>query len=74
MRKIKLDISDLHVRSFETQPTDDGKGTVRGHDSIPDTQQLSCALRQTNENSCLWDCECTNRYMPCINPNYSFLC
>jgi hypothetical protein len=31
MRKIRMELEQLHVDTFETSPVEAGRGTVRGH-------------------------------------------
>lgn len=71
MRKIKLDLSELRVGSFETLPSEAGWGTVHGRQISP-TLQLSC--NYSAYNTCVVACECTNRYMRCKDPDYSSFC
>ena len=65
MRKLKLEIDELRVESFDTRPTASGTGTVRAHVDLaeaenneaittPQTQQFSCI--GTCKISCLGSC------------------
>lgn len=79
MAKIRLDIDDLTVESFDT--ADDNvrrKGTVRGHDFSlnPDCGSVNsdCATCQPggcphDTETCFASCGRTNGFDVCIEPN-----
>ena len=54
MRKLTLEIETLAVESFSTADSEEGKGTVQGHDLIPTPPHLTCAPLTR-----LTDCPCT---------------
>jgi hypothetical protein len=60
MRKLKLEIEELEVTSFETQDADREGGTVEGHGNIPlDTNRTCAAVLDTcnpNQYTCLISC------------------
>jgi hypothetical protein len=47
MKKLRLELDELTVESFDTSAVDRGEGTVRGHDNLE--TRLSCR----GDNSCL---------------------
>jgi hypothetical protein len=68
MRKIRLKLDTLAVESFETDATQTGAGTVRGHDqitTIPETERFTCKWGRTDYDTCMVQCECTNRQIRC---------
>lgn len=65
MRKLKLQVEDLDVSSFQTADTVGEAGTVVGHKTAPPTE-LSCAGYPTcdpptyhGEYTCAYTCNCT---------------
>lgn len=56
MRKIRLDIDELEVESFEPGSGDAARGTVRGHG----TQYGSC------QGSCVYTCGGRTCEAPCV--------
>ena len=65
MRKLKLQVEDLEVVSFETDRAMDIRGTVNGHKTAPPTEDPTCAGQPTcdanaatcdNGNTCYLSC------------------
>lgn len=44
MKKLKLDLDELYVASFSTQPVEEAKGTVNGHSVVVITSNSSITL------------------------------
>ena len=66
MKKLKLKLDSLKVETFETQPETEGlKGTIKGFDSLDNTNCFSCAptMCETCYYTCRLSCEAT-----CICP------
>lgn len=58
MKKLALEIENLHVESFSTSMNGgEARGTIRGHDA---TLNISCVPQQTDDTkSKYWSCVCT---------------
>ena len=55
MRKLRLNVEDLSVTSFQTgEETESARGTVHanGNIPVPDTQQYTCGQTYCGENTC----------------------
>lgn len=68
MNKIRLELDALAVDSFETGATHRGAGTVRGHDQVtttPQTGGFTCKWDLSGYETCVVECECTNRFRRC---------
>lgn len=68
MNKIRLELEKLTVDSFETDATRTGAGTVRGHDQVttlPASEYFTCKWGQSGYDTCVVECECTNRFKRC---------
>jgi hypothetical protein len=63
MRKLKLDIADLEVTSFDTDRAAGIRGTVAGHVTLPATHGTNC--NETNDCTYLGTGCGTNDYMGC---------
>jgi hypothetical protein len=66
MRKLKLNLDDLNVMSFETGKESGREGTVLGHKTAPPSE-FSCPGMNTcetqtyvGEYTCDYTCNCTN--------------
>ena len=59
MRKIKLELENLVVDSFETAPEADARGTVVGHDPTIHGQQCGSAYDACHTGLCTYDCQPT---------------
>lgn len=76
MRKIRLEIDDLAVESFNTVHGEEKKpGTVRGHESEEwgcNSQYSNCATCQEgcprDTLTCFASCRMTDGMGPCIDP------
>lgn len=68
-RKLNLDPDGLRVDSFATDDADGGQGTVRGHAATElcpaPSEYFTCKWTRTDYETCLVQCECTNRYVRC---------
>lgn len=71
MSKIRLEVEALAVESFATAAEGAGRGTVRAHgeDAAAAVSELPTCNRQlTRYDTCVVQCECTNRLRACIAP------
>lgn len=66
MRKLKLNINELEVASFQTGEEQDRGGTVLGH-KLPPPSEISCPGMYTcdpqtyaGDYTCDYTCNCTN--------------
>jgi hypothetical protein len=65
MRKMRLELDDLDVESFDTRPSEAGRGTVKGHA----TQYGSC------QGSCVQTCGGPTCESPCeVEPTMYLTC
>lgn len=78
MRKLRLQLENLAVESFETDRAPGFTGTVQGlqeedafpaasapNPCLPETY-LTCPRRRTEYASCVANCECTNGLRACL--------
>jgi hypothetical protein len=74
MNKIRLELETLNVDSFDVAPAWVAAGTVQAHQPsarlpcVPTVlcpTDLSCAVQQTEFDSCKLACDCTHINSPC---------
>ena len=77
MSKLKLDLGELRVESFEAVARDSGQGTVFGHITAPDdgcvASEYPPACGSNGDTYC-GACEYSGEYSNCYNTCYAATC